>query len=114
APVAWTLHDLWPLNGRRDYPDLSADGINASVRRLLDSGEARAWRKELAEFGKRLSFVAPSKWMCETANIFSSAGFGAIHIANGVDISAMHPVNMIAARSLWNLPSAPVVGVVAQ
>jgi glycosyltransferase involved in cell wall biosynthesis len=94
APVVWTLHDMWPLNGRLDYygPELS----------LAEPKPDPATQERLASCGDRLVFACPSRWMAERARA-AFPGLRAEVLPNGIDPQIFQPMDRQAARRVLHL-----------
>src|SRR5690606_632245 len=58
SPLVWTLHDLWPLTGSRDF-----GGVQEEAERLVQDGMRTADGRALSSLGSRLAWVGPSRWM---------------------------------------------------
>lgn len=124
APVAWTLHDMWPITGRcvyslgcrrfetgctaecptaRAYPALPPDQVAPAWRR----------RRELIAQAPRLAAVAPSRWMAAQARAGIWAGRAVAHIPNGLDLGVYRPHARAAARAALGLPAAGPIALAA-
>jgi len=108
APVAWTLHDLWPLTGYADYPEEFSDPAltdEEALDRVRRSGLLdEAGQKRLQACGGRLIFIAPSRWIGALAQQVYGAQPEVVHIPHGVDLNVFSPLPAGSAREFLALP----------
>lgn len=104
APVVWTLHDIWPLTGKEDYPDLSG-GEAALVARGADSADGRALR----QLKDRLVWIGPSRWITRLAELGYGADNPCKQIPYGVDTELFSPMSRSAAREVWSIRNESAV-----
>lgn len=112
APVAWTLHDLWPITGGCHVPpDCTKYRTGCGSCPVLDSHSATdlsrsVWRwKERAWEGFDPTLVVPSRWVELAAR--SSPLMGGSDIAvipRPVDLGVFGPIDRGTARKALGLP----------
>ncbi len=102
APVAWTLHDLWPLTGDADF---EASEGEVQLGRGADSPEGAGLRA----LGARLVWIAPSRWMADAARRIAGSEQRIVNIPYGVDTDLFRPLDRRAARELWDFNEARAV-----
>jgi len=102
APVVWTLHDVWPLTGDREF--LNDNDTSASLAHAENEDDRR-----LKSLGARLTWVGPSRWITGLA----AEKFGSHNVCTtipyGVDTDSFSPMNRAAARIMWNIPEDALV-----
>lgn len=124
APVAWTLHDMWPLTGRCVYSlgcrrfetGCNAECPTARAYPALPPEQiAPAWRRrrELIAQAPRLVAIAPSRWMAAQARAGIWAGREVAHIPNGLDLGVYRPHGRAVARAALGLPAAGPIALAA-
>jgi glycosyltransferase involved in cell wall biosynthesis len=117
-PIVWRLSDEWPYTGGCHYAGDCA-GFRAECGRcpVLGSGRRHdlAWhgqQRRLAAFaGRRITVVAPSRWIAARAKASRALGHArVVHVATGVDTAVFAPSSRAAARQRLGLPAAgPIV-----
>lgn len=111
GPLAWTLHDMWPLCGAEHYSDDKRWqlGYEAANRPDHERGPDLcrwAWRRKRKAWRRPFHLVAPSTWLAEC--VAKSALFRdwpVRVIPYAVDTEAWAPVERTLARELLGLPS---------
>ena len=98
APVVWTAHDCWPLNGVVDYPGEELG--------IPDPPRDSAALNRLAACGARLAIAGPSRWMADKARAAFDGRIFSVALPNGVDTSVFRPMPVSAAREVLGLPSS--------
>ena len=68
-PLVWTLHDLWPLLGIRNYPPKESESSHNSIFHLDLDPFAKAVKR--LSFPSQLQFIAPSEWAAKQAEATS-------------------------------------------
>lgn len=111
-PVVWTIHDAWPFTGGCHLPAgcqryTTGCGLCPQLNSTRhDDLSHQTWlRKAQAYRAKNITYVAPSRWMAETAR--SSALLGGAHIEvipNAIDVERFRPANKQKARQALGLP----------
>jgi glycosyltransferase involved in cell wall biosynthesis len=112
APLVWTLHDSWPFTGGCHVPGAcSKYRERCGACPVLGSSREkdlsrRVWlRKERAWRGKRITAVAPSRWLADCAGASSLFRDCRVEvIPNGLDTRTFRPMEKRAARELLGLP----------
>lgn len=113
APVVWTLHDGWPLNGRIDYPglpDRATSWTSEALESVMTQGlqeTAPGWPDQLAAVrrARRFAFVAPSAWLTGHARRACGPDVRCETIANAVDAAVFRPHDRVAARAALGWPA---------
>lgn len=111
-PIIWTLHDMWPFTGGCHYaeecnyylyncgkcPLISSNALKDITFKTLKC-KKKAWHN------LKMVFIAPSKWMSETASSSALLKGKEIAIINhGIDINTFKMIDKMHARSILNLP----------
>lgn len=89
APVIWTLHDDWALNGQRCYPG-DPDAPDAESNPEIINERIRA-------LGPRLTWVSPSHWLADRARM-AFPQMRVEVVPYGVDLETFRPLPRDAAR----------------
>jgi glycosyltransferase involved in cell wall biosynthesis len=116
-PVVWTLHDMWALTGGCHYVGqcekyhVRCDAC-PQLRGKTGDLAARQWENKRRLFaGKRIVFVACSRWLAAEARrsaLLQNADVRSI--PNAIDTEIFCPGDKTAARRRWGLsPQAYVV-----
>lgn len=115
APVVWTLHDIWPLTGGRDYilpTEHKIEAIQKSEQTLIyHNKEKNRMRSIIQKAGARLAAVAPSLWLRDTAQgLFVTE---TVHlIPNSVPLDLFTPEGREAAQKHNCLQEDSTIGLV--
>jgi glycosyltransferase involved in cell wall biosynthesis len=124
GPVAWTLHDMWPLTGRCVYSygcRRFERGCNAACPTAREYpalpprmvGPAWEERRALVAAAPLLAAVAPSRWMAEQAAAGIWAGRRISHIPHGLPLERYRPIPRAEARRALGLPAGGLVALAA-
>ena len=124
APVAWTLHDMWPLTGRCVYSydcERFVTGCNAACPTATTYpvlpphlvGPAWLERQALLAATTRLAAVAPSRWIGAAAGVGLWAARRVEVIPHGLPLAHWRPWPRAAARRALGLPATGPVALVA-
>lgn len=126
APVAWTLHDMWPLTGCCGYTiDCEKEkSCGWEITRKMFSSESAATEhgpvadeaRSLKSCGSRLSFISPSQWMADQAVDVFHGYFNSDAMPNGLDLDEFQPISTASAREALGLSVSGklMLGVVSQ
>lgn len=111
-PVVWTMHDMWPFTGVCHYVH-SCDHYKrqcGSCPLLAHRGPRdlshRIWKRKQAVWSRfpRLTFVACSKWLAQTAaGSPLVGGHKVLNIVNPIDCELYSPRNKAEARQALGL-----------
>lgn len=106
-PVAWTLHDLWPTNGKYCYPPSMVDAIGTSERES-DDEDSVTHRMFNAD---NLALISPSRWVADSVHVLAPENRCMIEtIPHGLDLSVFRPLAGESAAGIMNvLTDRPVV-----
>lgn len=114
APIAWTLHDMWPFTGTAvaTYGDESWKHMRsvpgeyrAYPHTGWDNGRWLLKRKKRIYRKSHLHFIAPSSWMRETAAQSPVLFDKPIHmIHHGLDLGLFCPGDKAACRKVLGIP----------
>lgn len=115
-PVAWTMHDMWPISGAEHYDDMSHPGryrtpYTSASRPPDHSGpdlDAWVWqRKRKAWAQQRIQLISPSRWLADCATQSSLMGRQPCEvIPNCVDTRCFKPIDRQQARHILGLDPA--------
>jgi glycosyltransferase involved in cell wall biosynthesis len=116
-PIAWTLHDMWPLMGTEHYDDqlyqnrwlgdyrrenrpINSSGID--IDKIIWQRKAKSWR------GVKFNFVSPSQWLSKCVSRSALLGQHDCRvIPNPLDTRKFSPVATSIARNILGLPTEP-------
>jgi len=119
APVAWTLHDLWPLTGGCALPFDCLQFMSRCTRTCPQAGQPPAFprrmiksahlrRRRLFDSLRRLVLVAPSSWVESMAMQNQEAAGLVRRVSHGLDLDRFRPRDAAAARDQLGLPNDDV------
>lgn len=111
-PLAWTMHDMWPITGGCHYSG-ECTKFQESCGRcpVLGSNAPHDWahklhtRKSAAWAGSSISVISPSRWLAAKAaesSLFRSCPQTVI--PNPLDLKAFAPGDKLEARRRLGLP----------
>lgn len=110
-PVVWTMHDIWPATAICHYAR-GCEAFQTECRHCpLLSGPVRlasqVWkRKQRMLAGRRISYVACSKWLADEARKSALLkGQTVTNIPNPIDMHVFHPLDKQSARQSLGLPT---------
>lgn len=100
APIVWSLHDMWPLNGGWHYDEPLA----TSYQKKLDN---RILKRKKNTYYKinNMTIVALSKWLQICAlesGVFKNKRI--VNLPNPIDTEIYQPLDKIYSRKLWGMP----------
>ncbi len=112
APIVWTLHDSWPFTGGchlpgecRRFEERCGSCPVLGSDRQADLSLSVWERKRRCYPLKRMTIVAPSRWMADRVQASSLLRDCPVEvISNGVDIKMYSPGDRAAARNALGLP----------
>lgn len=112
VPIIWTMHDMWPFTGGCHFSGSCQNFVRECGRcPLLNSKKendlSRAgWaRRRRAGEGKKVQYVAPSRWLAgggRESSLLREAEISVIPY--GIDTGIFAPGDRAAARRRWGLP----------
>lgn len=97
APVMWTLHDMWPLNGMVDY---CGEGLGTQMPE-----EDNRERDALMKAGGKLVMASPSKWLAGIARKHFENRIPMHQLPNGVNTRIFKPMDKAVARDMLGIPA---------
>jgi glycosyltransferase involved in cell wall biosynthesis len=121
-PTVWTLHDMWSFTGHCAYSfDCDRWKIGCGHCPYPESypaikRDSSAWEIKLKSWlysRSNLTFVCPSRWLKEQAQVSILRNFPIHHIPYGLDTTLYHPINQQLSRSAFNIPTDRLVILVA-
>lgn len=115
APVAWTVHDLWPVTGSCAVPGECRKFTVACDRSCPQAGHppalprpmiVGAHRRRLRLFGSasRLALVAPSRWVQSEIETVEGCQGRVFRISHGLDLDLFRPLDRSLSRALLGIP----------
>ncbi|WP_332897131.1 glycosyltransferase [Haladaptatus sp. CMSO5] len=112
APIVWTLHDMWPLTGGCHHAE-NCDGfiqqcgqcpaLNSTHQQDISTNQLQAYQAALS--GKKIYYIAPSKWMAAKAEDSSIVQGPVKTIPNGIDTELFSPNDKELARKELSIPT---------
>jgi len=100
APIVWSLHDLWPLNGGWHYDEL----LVSPYHKWLNDRILRRKKNTYLKI-KNMTVIGVSQWLktcARTSTIFGNKNI--ISLPNPLDTEVYKPLEKKYSREAWNLP----------
>lgn len=113
VPLVWTMHDVWAFTGGCHYPgSCEKYKVQCGCCPLLDERNEtdfsrQGWVRRSEIFARRrITFIAPSRWIARVAGASTLLGQADIRvIANGIDTTCFAPQDRLRARTALGLPA---------
>ena len=99
APIVWTFHDLWPIQGIYHYQESRKHGVIAD---LINSVVVKYKHRDILK-RKDIYIVSPSKWMESNVQESYLQSFQNVCIPNCINTDTFAPINKLKARRILNL-----------
>lgn len=99
APVAWTLHDLWALNGRWCYPPEFCSAGESPLEDALSDQNNAIWKN--ARY--LMALIAPSRWVYDSTRAAAPKPLITELIPHGCDLYVFRTMEKTAAREVLNI-----------